>query len=94
VIDGKQPGWDRQTFPAPDAPSLWLRWKDSDVEGDFRCPCGHAGFVEGAYLYYVRCPGCDAVYFVNGHVELVPLTPDETAGMDMRPYNIAVHDAE
>lgn len=70
------PGYDRQT--ALPLPHGWIQWKGTDVCLDLHCDCGINSHLDAEFAYYVRCPGCGQVYSCNGHIELVPLTPEET----------------
>lgn len=64
-------------MPDKEKPHGWIQWKGTKVCMDVRCPCGRLGHVDGQAAYYIECPDCHRVYFVNGHVELVPLTAGE-----------------
>ena len=74
------PGWERQRRPSAGEPFIWIQWKGSDICGDFTCSCGAGWHIDdGTFMYYVRCPDCGAIFMANGHIEIVPLTPEESA---------------
>lgn len=54
-------------------PHGWVQWKGADVCMDLHCACGESSHVDGAFAYHVKCPHCNAVYFCNGHIELIKL---------------------
>lgn len=77
------PGWDRQTFmhPRPVAGEKafgWVQWKGTDVCADIHCLCGVMSHIDAEFAYYVQCPSCRRIYFLNGHIELVELTHEES----------------
>jgi hypothetical protein len=69
-------GSDREKKLPP--PCGWVQWKGTNVCMDVHCVCGELTHVDADFLYHVRCCVCGRAYWVNGHVELVPLTPEET----------------
>lgn len=69
--------WDRQAKPAAGSAHAWVQWKGTDACMDLHCPCGTHSHLDAMFAYYVSCPVCGAVYFVNGHVELARLTGEE-----------------
>lgn len=72
------PGWDRQTLPKKGSPQGWIQFKGSDLCIDLTCICGNKGHVDGAdFLYYAKCGKCGKTYMLNGHIELIELTPEE-----------------
>lgn len=71
------PGWERQTIPM--GPHGWIQWKGTNVCMDIHCVCGESHHVDDEFVYYVRCSACGRSYMVNGHVELVELTPEEAS---------------
>jgi hypothetical protein len=73
------PGWDRQKRPAEGEAHGWIQWKGTEVCLDFHCTCGYHGHFDGDFAYYLKCGKCGAVYMLNGHIELVPITADEVA---------------
>lgn len=68
-------------------PHGWVQWKGTDVCMDFHCRCGYFGHVDGMFAYFIECPECHTVYMSNAHIEMVPLTAQETAYVqkDERP---------
>lgn len=69
--------WDRQTLPKEGSPHGWIQWKGTDVCMDVHCVCGFHSHIDTDFCYWVKCPACEAVYFCNGHIELVPATEEE-----------------
>lgn len=76
MIDMHNATWNRQTIPA--GPHGWIQWKGTDVCMDIHCECGVLTHIDASFCYFVTCGACGRRYFVNGHVELVPLLPTET----------------
>lgn len=81
-MSDKNKAWDRQTKPSKGQPHGWIQWKGTNVCMDIHCECGHHSHIDADFAYYVKCPACQKVYMVNGHVELVPLLPGEEPGME------------
>lgn len=76
--DWDDPGAEREWRPEQGQASLWLQWKGTDVCADFRCACGYDQHLDDTlFLYFLKCPACSAIYRVNAHVQLIPLTKDE-----------------
>jgi hypothetical protein len=71
--------WDRQSVPAKGMPHGFIEWKDTKVSMDVTCQCGAEGHIKAINAYHVKCNSCGAVYFCNGHIELIRLTDDEIA---------------
>lgn len=70
-----QPSWDNQhRFPRP---SGWIQWKGTSVCADIHCDCGASYHIDAEFAYYVRCPNCRHIFALNGHIELLKLTPEE-----------------
>lgn len=69
--------FERQTFTAEGKPHGWIQWKGTGVCMDVQCECGLLSHVDAIAMYAVRCPKCGRTYFVNGTVELVPMTEKE-----------------
>ncbi len=74
--------FNRQTRPAPGKPHGWIQWKGTDVCMDLHCLCGELTHVDAMFTYAVRCGKCKRTYYVNGHVEMVPMTEAEAAAWD------------
>lgn len=55
-------------------PHGWIQWKGSDVCMDVYCKCGAHLHVDASFAYHVECGHCGAVYFCNGHIELIEIT--------------------
>lgn len=56
-----------------DLPHGWIQWKGTRVCMDIHCKCGHMSHIDEDFAYHVKCPACGAVYFCNGHIELIQL---------------------
>lgn len=56
-----------------DEPHGWIQWKGTDVCMDLHCVCGELSHVDGTFVYHVKCPNCQRVYFCNGHIQLIEL---------------------
>jgi hypothetical protein len=54
-------------------PHGWIQWKGTSVYMGLYCKCGHLSHIDGYFAYEVKCPKCGAVYFCNGHIELIEL---------------------
>jgi len=54
-------------------PHGWIQWKGTDVCMDIHCKCGGMSHVDAEFAYHIKCPYCGAVYFLNGHIELIKL---------------------
>lgn len=67
-----QEAWDIQE-QYKDQPHGWIQWKGTDVCMDFQCKCGESSHVDANFMYHVKCPHCNTVYFCNGHIELIEL---------------------
>jgi hypothetical protein len=68
----KSEAWEIQDT-RKDQPHGWIQWKGTDICMDVYCECGRHSHVDGDFVYYVKCPACGAVYFCNGHIELIKL---------------------
>lgn len=55
----------------------WLQWKGTDACMDIHCECGTSSHIDADFLYHVVCPNCGAVYFCNGHIELIEITEEK-----------------
>ena len=69
---------DRERFPSLNEPTQpgargWLQWKGTEACIDITCPCGYEAHFDGSFCYHVKCPQCNQVYEVGGHVRLYPL---------------------
>jgi len=58
--------------------SARLQWKGTDIGMDFECKCGHGFHVDGEFVFYIKCPGCDALYAMSPQVRVIEV-PDEFA---------------
>jgi hypothetical protein len=85
------PGWDRQTLPPKDQPHAWIQWKGTQVCMSLNCPCGIQTHVDAEFAYYVRCAGCRKVYMANGHIEMVPIDPEEVPDCHIEPVEGEAH---
>ena len=56
-----------------------LQWKGTEAALDFTCDCGAVHRFDGMFLIFVRCPTCDAIYWLNPTIEAVRLTREESA---------------
>ena len=54
-------------------PHGWIQWKGTNVCMDVYCECGEQCHVDASFAHHVKCPHCGAVYFCNGHIELIKL---------------------
>ena len=70
--------WNRQTATYKGRPHGWIQWKGSTVCMDLHCACGESTHIHAEFLYVVCCGKCGRNYFVNGHIEMVPMTEEET----------------
>lgn len=73
TAEDKEEAWNIQKGPEPGQPHGWIQWKGTDVCMDLHCECGDLSHVDGSFCYHVKCPNCGAVYFCNGHIELIKL---------------------
>lgn len=73
----------RQTFKAEGKPHGWVQWKGTNACMDVHCECGCLSHIDSDFLYAVQCPKCGRAYYVNGTVELVPMTKDEHRRWDI-----------
>ena len=64
--------WDLQNTQEG-KPHGWIQWKGTEVCMDVHCKCGRLSHIDAEFAYHVKCPGCGAVYFCNGHIELIEL---------------------
>jgi len=69
--------WKQQWHPGD--PHGWVQWKGTDACIDIHCECGQMSHVDGDFLYYVRCPHCKRVFFLNGHIEMIHMTVEPTS---------------
>lgn len=55
------------------------QWNGTDLCMDFVCDCGDSWHIDGMFAYSVKCPACNAVYYLNPNIELIRLKepPDE-----------------
>ena len=56
-----------------DVPHGWIQWKGTEVCMDVHCKCGESFHIDATFAYNVKCPECETIYAVNGHVELIEL---------------------
>lgn len=69
----KEEAWNIQRLPDNGQPHGWIQWKGTNVCMDVHCECGELTHVDGDFAYHVKCSNCGAVYFCNGHIELIKL---------------------
>jgi len=69
--------WEVQHIP--EGSHGWIQWKGTDVCMDCYCKCGQHFHIDSTFAYYVKCPTCKAVYFCNGHIELIELEEEPTS---------------
>lgn len=55
------------------APTGWIQFKGSDICCDIHCTCGHLGHIDADFAYHVKCPKCNQVYELDGHIKLWPI---------------------
>ena len=67
----KEEVWDAQHIF--NRPSGWIQWQGTTVCVDLNCTCGCSFHYDGDFMYYVKCPKCGQNYFVNGHIQLIPI---------------------
>lgn len=67
-----QDAWNTQE-KYKDLPHGWIQWKGTDVCMDIRCECGDLTHVDGDFTYVIQCGSCGKKYFVNGHIQLIPI---------------------
>lgn len=65
--------------------NISLQWKGTKVCMDFNCQCGHHSHIDEYFCYYVRCPGCQAVYKLNSTIEAIPIPKSEEKDLPMKP---------
>lgn len=58
---------------------VFIQWKATDVFAEFDLPCGHAGYYDGYFMYYLECPICERVYEVGSEVTLTEVPRPEIA---------------
>ena len=58
-------------------PDTFIQWKGTDVCVDIYCTCGEQCHFDGMFMYYVRCPHCQAAYQVGSRVSLTRLSEAE-----------------
>lgn len=56
------------TTPVGSDAHMFIQWKGSEVCLDFDCACGESGHIDAAFVYFVRCPACGAVYEMGTQV--------------------------
>lgn len=61
-------------------PHGWIQWKGTNGCVDIHCKCGYLSHVDAEFMYYVKCPKCQTVYFCNGHIELIELEQEPEFG--------------
>ena len=72
VAKDSEKAWEMQE-QYKDLPHGWIQWKGTEVCLDVYCKCGHHSHIDDDFVYYVKCPKCNTVYMVNGHVEFIEL---------------------
>lgn len=80
------PGEDRAWKPKQSEPSLWIQWSGSNVCVDFYCSCGAMPHIDAKFRDYLRCIECNAFYYVNPHVEIIPLNERESIAASKLAY--------
>ena len=63
----------------------WVQWKGTDVCIDVHCKCGKISHYDGEYMYNIKCPYCERVYFANPHIQLI-----EVAEYDESSLKVAI----
>ena len=59
-------------------PHGWIQWKGTSVCMDAYCSCGFQSHVDAEFAYFFKCPECERVYEINGHVEFIQVkNPEE-----------------
>lgn len=68
----------------------WIQWKGTDVCMDVRCErCGMSSHLDSEFAYFVECPGCHTRYACSPNIQLIELTPEESA--DVEQYSTLKH---
>ena len=62
-------------------PHGWIQWKGTDVCMDVHCKCGNISHVDSDFVYYIKCPKCNAIYMCNGHIEFIELEKEPDGGV-------------
>jgi len=75
--------WKRQSVTYEGKPHGWIQWKGTSVCMDLHCECGASTHFDCDFAYAVRCGSCRRTYYVNGHVEMVPMSKDEEAHWEL-----------
>lgn len=75
-----------------DKPHGWIQWKGTDVCMDVHCKCGYISHVDADFTYVIQCPKCLQKYFVNGHVQFIPIV--ETDNMNCVQAQLNFEDIE
>lgn len=70
---------ERESVPPEGDPHGWLQWKGTSLCGDFYCKCGKHWHLDEEFVYYSSCPYCGQKYYLNAHIELVPISEEEWA---------------
>ena len=65
-------------------PHGWVQWQGTEVCMDIYCECGHHSHVDASFTFNVKCPVCNRIYFVNGHIELI-----EVSNLDNEMFVVA-----
>jgi len=73
----------RKRLGNPKNPKAHLQWKGGPCV-DTYCACGASWHrCDTAFMYILRCPKCDRAYHVDDSVELVEMTTEEKADLDV-----------
>jgi hypothetical protein len=64
--------------PRPEGISARIQWKGTDICMDFECKCGHGFHVDGEFVFYIKCPGCDALYAMSPQIRVVEVPAEFT----------------
>ncbi len=58
------------TTPAGSDARCFIQWKGTSLCMDLHCPCGVDSHIDDDFVYFIRCPGCGAVYEMGTQVIL------------------------
>jgi hypothetical protein len=71
--------------PFEGGPHGWIQWKGTVVCLDVHCSCGEHTHIDADFAYLIQCGACGRVYGLNGHIELVPVDPEDVPENWHRP---------
>jgi hypothetical protein len=55
----------------PEAATVWVQYKGTELCADFACTCGRGGHIDARFAYSVQCGACGQIWVLPQTLKLV-----------------------